>query len=332
MGQGQRADQRPQRGGLAALRCADDRDVPGGAGQIQLEDAAGLLQRPVHPAEGTRPNSVPAGGATRAAAGPATAGRPAAAARPRGPAPPPRPAGTRRSPAGCGAGPTAASAGRPADRTTGLRGRHGRRAGAQPPNSASIRAAPPTGVNRNTRGCGPPATAAVERPVGDRAGHEGRLEPHQLAGVEPQVAVARGRSAAGTRRRRPARSRDSAAENVLSPIRYDRWVSSPRSRPSSRRCEASSRCTPSERPTRPIVTKTSRNSGLADEQFAELVDDHQQGGQRGQVRPAGRPGPVVVAERGEVAGGRAAAPSAGSAHRTARPSSGRPGPGGRSGW
>ncbi len=61
----------------------------------------------------------------------------------------------------------------------------------------------------------------------------------------------------------PSTARLSVAEKVRSPIRYERCVSSPRSRPVSSRCEASSRCTPSERPSRPIITNSSLNSGLA---------------------------------------------------------------------
>ena len=58
--------------------------------------------------------------------------------------------------------------------------------------------------------------------------------------------------------------RDSPAEKVRSPMRYDRCDSSPRSRPSSSRCDDSSRCIDSERPSRPIATNRSANSGLAD--------------------------------------------------------------------
>jgi hypothetical protein len=61
----------------------------------------------------------------------------------------------------------------------------------------------------------------------------------------------------------PSTARLSLLENVRSPMRYDRCVSRPRSRPSSSRCDASSRCTPSDRPTRPICTNMSMKSGLA---------------------------------------------------------------------
>src|SRR5438874_238752 len=56
--------------------------------------------------------------------------------------------------------------------------------------------------------------------------------------------------------------RDSMAENIRRPIRYDRWVCNTCTRPSSKRCEASSRWTPSERPSRPIIMNRSANSGL----------------------------------------------------------------------
>ena len=61
----------------------------------------------------------------------------------------------------------------------------------------------------------------------------------------------------------PRTIRLSTAENVRRPIRYDRYVSRPRSLPSSRRCEASSRCTPMDRPIRPICRNRSMKSGLA---------------------------------------------------------------------
>ncbi len=62
----------------------------------------------------------------------------------------------------------------------------------------------------------------------------------------------------------PRTTRLSIAENVRRPIRYDRCVSRPRSLPSSSRCDASRRWTPSDRPSRPIMTNSSANSGLAD--------------------------------------------------------------------
>ena len=91
-------------------------------------------------------------------------------------------------------------------------------------------------------------------------------------------------------------------------------MSRPRSRPSSSRCEASSRCTPSDRPSRPIWTNRSMKSGLAGEQLAELVADHQQAGQRGQRR-AGGAGPLVVARLRRSCRPRAAAPGGGPARR-----------------
>ena len=58
--------------------------------------------------------------------------------------------------------------------------------------------------------------------------------------------------------------RDSAGENVRSAIRYDRNVSRPRSLFSSSRCDASNWWTAIDRPTRPIWTNRSMNSGRAD--------------------------------------------------------------------
>ncbi|WP_421743752.1 hypothetical protein [Cellulomonas sp.] len=55
----------------------------------------------------------------------------------------------------------------------------------------------------------------------------------------------------------------SASENVRSPIRYDRYVSSPRSRPDSMRWLDRSRCIPIDRPMRPMVSSRSTKSGSA---------------------------------------------------------------------
>ena len=49
--QGQRRDQRPQHGRLAALRAADHADVARGAGQVQPERVAPLVERPVDDAD-----------------------------------------------------------------------------------------------------------------------------------------------------------------------------------------------------------------------------------------------------------------------------------------
>ncbi|SKU48758.1 Uncharacterised protein [Mycobacteroides abscessus subsp. abscessus] len=56
-------------------------------------------------------------------------------------------------------------------------------------------------------------------------------------------------------------ARDSLAEKVFKQSRYDRCDSSPRRRPSSRRCDASNRWTCNDRPRRPIATNSSAKSG-----------------------------------------------------------------------
>ena len=126
---------------------------------------------------------------------------------------------------------------------------------------------------------------------------------NRTSGSVPALAGSRGRARGAARRRRARRAPPAtpARENVRSPIRYDRWVSRPRSRPSSRRWEASSRCTPSDRPSRPIWTNRSMKSGLADsssENSSQTTSSDGSGASGG----AGRPGLLVVAQRGEVAG------------------------------
>ena len=86
-------------------------------------------------------------------------------------------------------------------------------------------------------------------------------------------------------------------------------MSSPRSLPSSRRCEASSRCTPSDRPEPADHDEQIDEVGLGREQLAELVDDHEQRRQRLERR-ALLARPLVVLERGVVARRRAASPAA----------------------
>ena len=80
----------------------------------------------------------------------------------------------------------------------------------------------------------------------------------------------------------------SALEKVRRPIRSDRWLSSPLSRPSSRRWEASRRCSPSERPSRPIATNRSMNSGLAESISENSSTTMSRLGSGGRSSPAAR--------------------------------------------
>ena len=228
----------------------------------------------------------------RAARRASTATAPAAAARPGAPAGPGRRAGRPARRAGS----------RPAGSTRPPRpGRLGRwRRGT----SVRERQHPAPTV-----GAGPaPAPAAV------RPGDVGGLEPRQRLGVGLQVAVARGAGQLVRVRHAEHRAATPSAENVRSPIRYDRWVSSPRSRPSSSRCEASSRCTPSDRPSRPIWTNRSMKSGLADSSSLNSSQTIEQDGQRRQRRARPR-GPARSRAARRSCRPRAAAPGGGSARR-----------------
>ena len=92
----------------------------------------------------------------------------------------------------------------------------------------------------------------------------------------------------------PSTARDSAAEKVRSAIRYDRCESMPRSRPSSSRCEASSRWMPERAAQPPDRDQQVDQLGPLGEQLGELVHDDQQRRQRGQVTPEGSPARSVV--------------------------------------
>ena len=84
-----------------------------------------------------------------------------------------------------------------------------------------------------------------------------------LLGVRLQVAAARLRRQLVAHRARPARRATPPRRTCAGRSGTTGALSRPRSLPSSRRWLASSRCTPSDRPSRPIMTNRSMNSGRA---------------------------------------------------------------------
>ena len=96
---------------------------------------------------------------------------------------------------------------------------------------------------------------------------------------------------------------DSAALKVRRQIRNRRWLSRPRSRPSSRRCEASRRCMPRLRPTLPMALNRSRNSGRAvssSPNSSTTMSSEGNGSSRGSVAHLRRVGAQVGLVAGQV--------------------------------
>ena len=295
---------------LPLCGAADDGDVPGRAGQVAATAGRGAARTACRRAPtGTCSAPCSSGLATVQPADRVggdraeqlverRAARPAAAATPGAPAGPGRPAG-----------------------------RPGRRAGSRRPDVAVRRGA---ALARAARGTGTKCVRVVAAPRSTapsppapapaapawRNGPETYAALNRTSGSVPnlQVAVA-GRAGQLVRvAARRAPPGDSSAENVRRPIRYDRCVSSPRSRPSSSRWRGQQQVH-AERPAEPSdLDEQVDEVGLGGEQLGELVADDQQRRQRRQRRRR-RPGPSRSRAARRSCRPGAAAPGGGSARR-----------------
>ena len=148
----------------------------------------------------------------------------------------------------------------------------------------------------------PPRPAAARARPAARTGPDAYAgpEPHQRLGDVLEVPVARASGAARTRRARRARPATPAPRTCAGRCGRTGACRARAAGPPPAAGDASSRCTPSDRPTRPICTNRSMKSGFAvssSENSSHTMSSVGSG-------PSGirRPGPLVVVDRREVAG------------------------------